>query len=128
MDLSDVQAVILESLVKPEDANAVLWHFARTPGVREPGSFTQALVDCIAKADPTNRHRLSYGFPGMVAAVQLAQGHDAGVAQLQRVAGIGSGSGDDPPTDEIDVAAVARAAQTAQERRERAQRRGQADQ
>jgi hypothetical protein len=81
--LDPVTAMWMESHVQPADANDVLWHFARSSAEREPGSFRQALVELVAKADPVNRTRLAQAFPGVVYAVELIQGADEGVHLLR---------------------------------------------
>lgn len=58
--------------ITPDIAGQVLWHFGSPQG-RRPGSFAQALLLAITAADPTNQARLALGFPGYVAAVQMAQ-------------------------------------------------------
>lgn len=82
--LSDAQAQLFAALVTAGDAHAVLWHFGS--GGYEPGDFTKALVEVIVRADPANRACLALGFPGLVSAVQLAQGRLDGIARLQAIA------------------------------------------
>lgn len=74
-DLSDVT---------PEMARHVLWHFGE--GGHRAGSFTTALIELIARADPANRHRMGLGFPEYAAAVAVAQNDGGGIAQLRHIA------------------------------------------
>lgn len=73
--------------VTPEIAAHVLWHFGARPGF-EPGSFTSQLLAAIAAADPANRERLAYGFPGYVNAYNAAQEWDTGLAMLSELAAL----------------------------------------
>jgi hypothetical protein len=70
--------------ITPTIAVHVLHHFD-AGGIRA-GSFTVRLVDLIAHADPTNRAKLALGFGGYVAAVDLAQNRNNGIAELQAIA------------------------------------------
>lgn len=76
--------------ITPTVAAHVLWHFAAGPGDVElavkPVDFLVSLLDTIARADPDNRLRLAYGFPGYVRAVNLAQNTEAGITELRDVA------------------------------------------
>lgn len=80
---------LLVTVVEENDANNALWHFfPKGTGLREPGSFIQALVTAIAAADPHNQARLAYGFPGLVAAVQMLQGATEGTNRLRGILGL----------------------------------------
>jgi hypothetical protein len=70
--------------ITPAIAAHILHHFD-AGGIRA-GSFTVRLVDLITHADPTNRARLALGFPGYVAAVDLAQNDLDGMTELRRIA------------------------------------------
>lgn len=87
--LPDDVAHHLTAGVSPDEAVAVLYHYDSPRGLPEPGSFVQALVTAIARADQRNRIRLSLGFTGYVAAVQLIEGHPDGLARLRAIAGVG---------------------------------------
>jgi len=71
--------------ITPTMAAHVLHHFDGG-GIRA-GSFTVRLVELITHADPSNRARLALGFPGYVAAVNLAQHSLGGMTELRRIAG-----------------------------------------
>lgn len=86
-ELSDRAADDAAGHVQPEHANAVLFHYGPTTGLMEPGSFVQALITAIARADPYNRARLGLGFPGYVAAVRLAEGRMDGMERLHAICG-----------------------------------------
>lgn len=58
--------------VSPEDAQHVLWQFGHPAG-RQPGSFTQLLIQAAMKADPGNLARLAQGFPSLVGAVEATR-------------------------------------------------------
>jgi hypothetical protein len=100
-EVPDELADVLAVAVGESDAHAVLWNYDRTPGVAEPGSFVQALVAAMDKADPDNLRRLAYGFPGLSAAVQLAKGHRDGIARLRALAGLP----DQPPAEDVAASA-----------------------
>lgn len=85
---TEARAALMSLAVEPKDAYAALWHFGERHGVPEPGSFYQALAAAIAAADPYNRLRLSYAFPGTVIAVLLAQEFSDGVARLRAIGGL----------------------------------------
>ena len=69
----------------PLEAAHVLAHYGE--GGIAAGGFTMALIAVIVRADPGNRARLALGFPGYVAAVQVADGDLAGIARLREIAG-----------------------------------------
>lgn len=54
--------------VTPEDAQHVLWRYGHPAG-RQPGSFTEHLIEAAAVADPENLERLRREFPSLVGAV-----------------------------------------------------------
>jgi len=70
--------------ITPAMAAHVLHHFGGG-GVRA-GSFTVRLIELITHADPTNRARLALGFPGYVAAVDIAQNTLGGTEHLRFIA------------------------------------------
>jgi len=70
--------------ITPVIAAHVLHHFDGG-GIRA-GSFTVRLVELITHADPINRALLGVGFPGYVAAVNLAQHSLGGMTELRRIA------------------------------------------
>ena len=74
-----------EEVISPQQARHVLFQFGATGGY-EGGSFTSHLLSTIAVADTSNRALLSRGFPGYVAAVNLAQGDMKGIEKLQLIA------------------------------------------
>jgi hypothetical protein len=59
----------------------------RTPRVDEPDKFSQQLMAVIAAADPPHRARLARGYPGLVAAAQLAEDAPDGLDRLGEIAG-----------------------------------------
>ena len=69
----------------PLEAAHVLAHYGE--GGIAAGGFTMALIAVIVRADPGNRARLALGFPGYVAAVQVADGDLSGIARLREIAG-----------------------------------------
>jgi len=66
--------------IAPEVAAHVLFHFGR--GGWPASGFKSRLVELIATADVVNRGLLALGFPGYVAAFNLAQTTDDGTATL----------------------------------------------
>ena len=80
----DFDTATAGAFIDTQTAQHVLWHFGQ--GGYEPGSFTKHLLLAIGTADPANQTRLSLGFPGYVAAMQLAQTSDTGIATLQTIA------------------------------------------
>lgn len=70
--------------IPAETAQHVLWQFGH--GGYPAGTFTQHLLSAMAAADPTNFARLAGAFPEIGAAVDLAQNHRDGIAQLQHIA------------------------------------------
>lgn len=84
---TDFDTVTAGTFIDSPTANHVLWVFGA--GGLEPGSFTRTLIDAICKADPTNRIRLTLGFPGHVAAVDLAQTSSTGITTLTAIAAAG---------------------------------------
>lgn len=73
----------LTDQIAPEIAAHVLFHFG-TGGWPASG-FKSKLVELIATADVVNRGLLALGFPGYVAAFNLAQMSDSGTATLQAI-------------------------------------------
>lgn len=80
----DFDTATAGAFIDQPTAQHVLWHFGH--GGYEPGSFTKHLMLAITTADPGNQTRLSLGFPGYVAAMQLAQTSETGIATLQTIA------------------------------------------
>lgn len=72
--------------ITPEIAGHVLHHFGADGGWPASGFKTQLMV-AIATADVVNRELLARGFPGYVAAFNLAQMTEHGTATLQGIAG-----------------------------------------
>lgn len=70
--------------ITPTIAAHVLHHFGEPAGIAA-GSFTRQLITTITKADPFNRARLALGFPGYVAAVDLAQNRTDGITELRTI-------------------------------------------
>lgn len=71
--------------ITEEEARNVLHYFGHPQGW-EPGSFTSALLLAIGKADLGNRALLGLGFPGLVAAMGLAQHAVGGIDRLLAIA------------------------------------------
>jgi hypothetical protein len=80
----DFDTATAGAFIDQATAQHVLWHFGS--GGYEPGSFTKHLMLAITTADPANQTRLSLGFPGYVAAVQLAQNSETGIVTLTAIA------------------------------------------
>ena len=92
--IDEHEARLLERLISPEDAHRVLWHYADDrKGLIEPGAFYKALTEAAVRADRTNRHRLATGFPGLVAALRLADVREDGLTRLRRLAGLDQDGG-----------------------------------
>lgn len=70
--------------ITPDEAAHVVWHFAGC--AREPGEFTKQLIVLIVMADHANRRRLAAAFPGLAAAVDIAQNRPRGIRELERIA------------------------------------------
>lgn len=81
---SDITVVATAPAITAIEASHVLAHFGA--GGYPAGSFTRTLIRATTAADPANRARLALGFPGYVAAVDLAQNDPAGIAKLQAIA------------------------------------------
>lgn len=64
----------------------VLFQFGDLEHGRPAGSFTTALLDMIARADPYNRVRLSHAFPVHTAFVWIAQNSPIGMEVLRETA------------------------------------------
>lgn len=71
--------------ITPEIAAHVLFHFGEPDGSAASG-FKTALLQAIATADIVNRELLARGFPGYVAAFNLAQMTEDGTATLKTIA------------------------------------------
>lgn len=71
--------------ITAEVAAHVLCHYGA--GGYRAGSFTMALIEVIARADPQNRALLALGHPAYVAAVNLIDRTTDGVAKLSEIAG-----------------------------------------
>jgi hypothetical protein len=69
----------------PKEAAQTLFHYGRSGGY-PPGSFVASLLSAICGADPRNRALLALGFPGYVAAAELAE-REGGVERLREIAG-----------------------------------------
>lgn len=72
-------------------AQYVLGHFGYANGPK-PGSFYESLIVTIAKADPSNRARLSQGFPMLVDMMTAAQDSPDGVNRLHAASQTGEWS------------------------------------
>lgn len=70
--------------ISATEAAHTLWHYG--DGGMEPGDFTKALLETIARADHVNRARLGTVFPGYVAACNIAEYRDDAVAVLTDIA------------------------------------------
>lgn len=81
--------------ITPEIAAHVLHHFGNDGGY-PASNFKTQLLNTIAVADALNRPRIAAGFPGYVAAFNLAQNQADGTAILQKIAA------SDEDGDEID--------------------------
>ena len=79
----------MDENITKEIARDVLGHFVVEGGC-SPGGFTSALRIGVGKADTMNRELLALGFPGYVAAMDLAQKEDTGIEQLQALVGVRS--------------------------------------
>lgn len=71
--------------ISPHDA-AVVLYYHREPGGYAPGGFEAKLIDAIAHADRHNRARLAIAYPGLCAAMTLAQDAPYGIDQLAAIA------------------------------------------
>lgn len=77
----------MDENITKEIARDVLGHFGEEGGWM-PGGFTNALLVAIGKADTMNRGLLAQGFPGYVAAMNLAQHSYEGIDELKALVGI----------------------------------------
>ncbi|MDT0435674.1 MULTISPECIES: hypothetical protein [Streptomyces] len=69
------------------DAVHVLQHFGHsTPGPDRRATFRGRLTALVAEADHANRMALATGYPGLVAAVQLARTSPTGISTLRTIA------------------------------------------
>lgn len=71
--------------IDPHIASEVLWHFGH--GGYEPGSFVQALLTAMARADLKNFTKLQMVFPGYGSAMSLAMHRSDGIDALRAIAG-----------------------------------------
>lgn len=53
----------------------------------KPGSFYEALVDTIARADPRHQSKLAVAYPELVTFVRMAQHDPGGMDELRALAG-----------------------------------------
>ena len=83
MALHEHELTILS--ITPEIAAHIVWFFDGT--APEPGSFTKNLIATISHADTSNQGKLAKGFPGHVAAVELAQNQVGGMDWLRAKVG-----------------------------------------
>lgn len=74
-----------DNVITPHQARQVLYIFGK--GGYPPGGFVQQLIETIQQADEQNRAKLALGFPGYVAAINLAQHTHGGIATLREIAG-----------------------------------------
>lgn len=74
--------------IPAETARNVLWAFGRDGGHR-PGSFTEALIGLLARADQFNAVKLATVYPAEAAAVALAKYDEDGITKLQAIAAHG---------------------------------------
>lgn len=72
--------------ITPIIAAQVLWFDTHEPPAIQPGSFYEALITAVFKADASNRGRLASVFPGVVAAVRLYRDSDEGHVVLEKIA------------------------------------------
>jgi hypothetical protein len=70
--------------ISKADAQHVLFFFGN--GGVQPGSFTTALLEAMARADSANFTELALAFPGICAAWRLATKSDDGVEVLREIA------------------------------------------
>ncbi|WP_052808710.1 hypothetical protein [Streptomyces cyaneogriseus] len=75
----------MSTSITTDAAAHVLFHYGHHGGY-QAGSFTTHLIAAIDSADPSNKARLTLGFPEYVAAINLIQNHRNGVARLQAIA------------------------------------------
>ncbi|MFC8272330.1 hypothetical protein ACFUJR_07260 [Streptomyces sp. NPDC057271] len=71
--------------IPPTTARYVLSAFGAAGGWR-PGSFTEALISLLARADQHNAAKLANEYPAEAAAVRLAKYDENGIAKLQKIA------------------------------------------
>lgn len=70
-----------------EAALAVLWHFG-DPAGRQPGTFTEHLLQAMSYADLDNQARLVAAFPELGAAFLAAKTARDGIERLRDAAGV----------------------------------------
>lgn len=75
------------TVITQDVAEATLWLFGH--GDIRPGSFREALLNAIAKADPGNRMRLAESFPVECAAYTIASESPDGISILLAIAQAG---------------------------------------
>ena len=71
-------------LITQEDANHVLYEFGE--GGYSAGNFTTKLLDAALVADQDNLRKLSQGFPGLIAAVELVKFYGGGTELVKAIA------------------------------------------
>ncbi|NYV73662.1 hypothetical protein [Streptomyces sp. UH6] len=72
------------SQITRDDAQHVLYHFGH--GGWRPGSGTTAIIHAFTAVDPNHFRRLALGFPGLAAAIWIAQNTEDGIDRLQQIA------------------------------------------
>lgn len=73
------------NLIDSTTAQHVLWAFGCSGGTHG-GSFIEALIRAIQRADPHNADRLAIVYPGYVSAIRIMQSSETGVSTLQSIA------------------------------------------
>ncbi len=73
------------NLIDSTTAQHVLWAFGCAGGTHG-GSFIEALIRAIQRADSHNADRLAIVYPGYVSAIRIAETSETGVTTLQSIA------------------------------------------
>lgn len=73
-------------MIGVEDARHVLWYHGDKANGWQPGMFTSKLLSAAGHADAYNLEALAEGFPGLIAAVRVAQYEAGGMERLVAIA------------------------------------------
>lgn len=65
----------------------IVLHYFGEEGYYRPGGFEEKLLSALCHADVNNQDKIGLGFPGLTAAVQIAQSDTNGLRTLKGIAG-----------------------------------------
>ena len=74
------------TFISPHEAIVTLFFFGAEGNWYAPGGFEAKLLSALAHADLNNQEKIGLGFPGLTAAVQIAQLQSDGLDTLRDIA------------------------------------------